>query len=69
MSKLVMPRFENEAEEAQWWYDHRMELADDMIEAAKAGKLGEGTRARYSRRLKEQEEQNSTPQTQPKTAA
>jgi predicted DNA binding CopG/RHH family protein len=41
-----MPHFANEAEEAQWWFDHREELAEDMLAAAQQGKLGVGTAAR-----------------------
>jgi hypothetical protein len=41
-----MPHFANEAEEAQWWFDHREELAEDMMAAARQGKPGVGTAAR-----------------------
>ncbi len=51
-----MPKFANETEEAQWWFDHRMELADDMVAAMEQGRTGEGSRAR-SARLKAEEEQ------------
>jgi hypothetical protein len=51
-----MPKFATEAEEAQWWFDHRMELADDMIAAMREGRTGEGSRARAAR-LKAEEEQ------------
>ena len=43
-----MPRFENEGEEAQWWFDHREELGQDMVAAAQGGKLGVGTARRAS---------------------
>jgi predicted DNA binding CopG/RHH family protein len=32
-----MPHFANEAEEAQWWFDHREELAEDVVAAARVG--------------------------------
>jgi len=44
-----MPKFATEAEEAQWWFDHRMELADDMVAAIREGRTGEGSRARAAR--------------------
>jgi hypothetical protein len=53
MEKRRLPKFENEAEEARWWFDHRDEIAQDIIAASKAGKLGEGTRAKYKRMIPE----------------
>jgi len=44
-----MPKFATEAEEAQWWFDHRMELADDMVAAIREGRTGEGSQARAAR--------------------
>jgi hypothetical protein len=60
MEKRRLPKFASEAEEAQWWYDHRDEIADDMIAASREGRLGEGSRARYLRRT--QERINSEPE-------
>jgi len=51
MNKLSIPRFANETEEADWWYENRHELAAEMIEALKTGKNGEGSRGRYRRRV------------------
>jgi hypothetical protein len=48
-----MPRFDNEAEEAQWWFDHREELAQDMVAAARSGNAGNGLRTSPSRKLEE----------------
>lgn len=48
-----MPRFANEAEEAQWWFDHREELSLDFAAAVKNGTLGEGSLARGERKRKE----------------
>jgi hypothetical protein len=59
MEKLKIPRFDNETQEADWWYDHRHEVARDMIAASKAGKLGEGTRARYKRMVSESTQQKA----------
>ena len=47
-----MPRFENEAEEAQWWFDHREELSQDFVNAGTNGTLGEGSMARAERKRK-----------------
>ncbi len=44
-----MPKFATEAEEAQWWYDHSEELADEMVLAIREGRLGEGSKARSAR--------------------
>jgi len=52
-----MPRFANEAEEAQWWFDHREELSLDFAAAVKNGTLGEGSLGRAARKQKEKEAQ------------
>jgi hypothetical protein len=54
-----MPRFANEAEEAQWIYDHREELSLDFAAAVKNGTLGEGSLARGARKRKEAQRQES----------
>jgi hypothetical protein len=63
MNKLSIPHFENETQEADWWYEKRHEVAAEMIDALKAGKNGEGTRGRYRRRVLgiEDESSNSIP--------
>lgn len=48
-SKRILPAFRSEAEEAEWWYEHREELAEDFTEAVRTGQLGEGTRGRLAR--------------------
>jgi predicted DNA binding CopG/RHH family protein len=35
--KFKIPKFDSEAEEAQWWFDHREDTAKLMQEAAAAG--------------------------------
>jgi hypothetical protein len=35
--RLRTPRFANEAEEAQWWFDHRDELTGAFEDAAARG--------------------------------
>jgi transcription elongation GreA/GreB family factor len=54
-----IPRFENEAEEAQWWFDHREEVSRDIMSAAKNGTLGEGSLGRAARKQKEAQRRES----------
>lgn len=54
-----MPRFENEAEEAKWWFDHREELSLDFAAAVSNGTLGEGSVARGERKRKEAQQRES----------
>jgi predicted DNA binding CopG/RHH family protein len=46
--KLKIPKFSSEAEEAQWWYDHRDELTEAFEDAAAQGELGSGSAARLA---------------------
>ena len=46
MEKRILPKFESEAEEAKWWFDHQDELLQDFEQAALDGTLGRGTAAR-----------------------
>ena len=47
--KLKIPKFSSEAEEAQWWYDHRDELTKAFEDAAAQGELSSGSAARLAR--------------------
>ena len=47
--KLKIPKFASEAEEAQWWYDHRDELAKAFEEAAARGEVHTGSAAKLAR--------------------
>ena len=38
----VLPAFASEAEEAQWWFDHREEHADNFLKAAAEGRVKRG---------------------------
>jgi len=38
-----IPKFENEADEANWAYEHREELAAEFLRAAQEGRVREGT--------------------------
>ena len=47
--RLKTPKFASEAEEAQWWYDHRDELTKAFEDAAGRGELHTGSAARLAR--------------------
>lgn len=47
--KLKIPKFANEADEANWWYEHRDELAKAFEDAAGRGELRTGSVARQAR--------------------
>ena len=47
--KLKIPKFASEAEEAQWWYDHRNKLTKAFEQAAARGELHSGSAARLAR--------------------
>jgi predicted DNA binding CopG/RHH family protein len=47
--KFKVPNFASEAEEAQWWYDHREEVTHAFEEAAARGELRTGSAARLAR--------------------
>jgi hypothetical protein len=46
MEKRIIPVFATEAEEAQWWYDHREEIGADMLAAMREGRNGIGSLGR-----------------------
>jgi predicted DNA binding CopG/RHH family protein len=49
--KLKLPTFASEAEEAQWWFDHRDdEVAKAFEDAAAEGKLRSGSAASLARK-------------------
>jgi len=43
---MIVPKFETEAEEAKWWFDHQDALDREFALAAAEGRLGRGTVAR-----------------------
>ena len=49
--KRVIPVFESEREEAEWWYKNRTRLDKDLVEAAKTGKLKRLDQATLKARL------------------
>jgi predicted DNA binding CopG/RHH family protein len=48
-NQLKIPDFANETEEAQWWYDHRDDLAGAFEEAAARDDIRVGSAARLAR--------------------
>lgn len=42
MKRLVVPKFETEAEEAQWWDDHMDVVEENLIEAIENGTAHQG---------------------------
>jgi hypothetical protein len=61
MESRVIPKFATEAEEAKWWYDHREEIADDIIAASREGRLSEGIKSRWLRRQAEKQQVEVAP--------
>lgn len=49
VDKPKIPKFASEAEEAQWWYDHRDELTKAFEDAAARGELHTGSAATLAR--------------------
>jgi predicted DNA binding CopG/RHH family protein len=47
---MIVPKFENETQEADWWFDNRELLSQEFQKAAAEGRLGRGT---VKRRMEE----------------
>jgi predicted DNA binding CopG/RHH family protein len=45
-TSLEIPKFANDTEEADWWYDNRHLVEEDFLKAAAEGRLGRGTAMR-----------------------
>ena len=48
---LRIPRFDNEEQEAQWWYDHRDEVEDDFVQALRDGRAKRASETEHGRRV------------------
>jgi hypothetical protein len=48
---LTIPHFENEEQEAQWWYDHREEVEEDFVQALKDGRVKRASETERGRRV------------------
>jgi hypothetical protein len=53
MKTRIIPKFETEAEEAQWWYDNREQTAADLLAAVRDGRNGIGTLGRAKLRAEQ----------------
>ena len=51
MEERIIPKFESESEEANWWFDNREELDKDFIKAFAEGRLRRRTEPRPSTAL------------------
>ncbi len=45
---MKIPKFANETEEADWWFEHRDLVSEEFQKAEKEGRLGRGTVARLA---------------------
>ena len=46
--RMVVPKFQTEAEEAQWWYDNREKVENALIRAMDNGTIRRGTAQRLT---------------------
>ena len=53
MTKLTIPHFESESEEAQWWFENRALVSNELVNASQQGRTGEGSKARQERKMSE----------------
>jgi hypothetical protein len=53
MTDVRIPKFSNESEESDWWYENRASIGNVLISAVRRGDLGEGSVARRQRKLRE----------------
>jgi hypothetical protein len=60
MNKLIVPKFESDDEEAQWWYDHKDVVEHNLAEALRNGTGNRGTMQRVLRKARERK--NVAPQ-------
>lgn len=51
---LDIPKFSSEAEEAEWWYEHRDEVEQQFLEAAREGRLRRGSTVLERLRMRQQ---------------
>jgi hypothetical protein len=52
MKTLVVPKFESDDEEAQWWYDHKDIVEHNLSEALRNGTGHRGTMQRVLRQAR-----------------
>jgi len=52
MKTLIVPKFESDDEEAQWWYDHKDIVEHNLSEALRNGTGNRGTMQRVLRQAR-----------------
>jgi hypothetical protein len=52
-------KFETEAEEAKWWFDHREESGRDLVDAMKVNGVGKSSAMRRARQQREELKKSS----------
>jgi predicted DNA binding CopG/RHH family protein len=52
-TKLKVPKFATEAEEAKWWDDHRNEVEENLMKAMERGETQHGTAQRLVKEARE----------------
>jgi hypothetical protein len=55
MKTLVVPKFESDEKEAQWWYDHKDVVEHNLSEALRNGTANRGTMQRVLRQARDSE--------------
>jgi hypothetical protein len=63
MTKLVIPKFATETEEAQWWDDHKDVVEENLMEALRSGTAQHGTALRLVREARAREAERLAAQT------
>ncbi len=38
-TKLIVPKFANDTEESEWWYAHREDVNEEIVEAFEQGRM------------------------------
>ena len=46
-----IPKFENETDEARWWFERRNDVGDDIINASQTGNNGIGSKGRFFKKV------------------
>lgn len=49
MKTLIVPKFESDEEEAQWWYEQKGVVEQNLMEALRSGTANHGTMERVLR--------------------
>ena len=69
MTIRKIPKFENEAQEAKWWFDNREAIGEDLVAAVRERGPGEGSLGRLARKKREESDRLSSPRDEVSTMA